>query len=194
MTGRGCRSSSASKTPVRAYGPTRPIAPRRTRRSSSAACSRATSISGVSRAGRCPSTLPGPMRSAPPSARRSNTCSPVRAEGDARMASTTAWGCSSAPSVSAAPKSRSAWPTSPINSSVSPGSRGEVCPRSRKTGRQAALRPGKPRKQGRNGHTSPTKDRDQTLRAAVRPKIAGSSRCPISSGWGKSCKNRDLKG
>ena len=43
---RGFRSLSASRTPVRVCGQTPPIDQRRTRRSSSAACSRATSTSG----------------------------------------------------------------------------------------------------------------------------------------------------
>lgn len=42
---------------------------------------------------------------------------------------------SSAPSASPARASRSAWPTLPIISSTSPGSRGEVPPHSAKTGR-----------------------------------------------------------
>jgi IS5 family transposase len=48
---------------------------------------------------------------------RSSMCSPGRS---------TAWGSSCAPSASPAPRSRSAWPTWPITSSASPGSRGEA--------------------------------------------------------------------
>jgi len=58
-------------------------------------------------------------------AQRSSTCSRARSTG---------WGCSSAPSASPVPGSRSAWRTSPITSSASHGSRGEVRPHSAKTG------------------------------------------------------------
>ena len=39
-----------------------------------------------------------------------------------------AWGCSSAPSAAPAPASRSRWPTWPITSSASPGSKRELRP------------------------------------------------------------------
>lgn len=118
---------------------------------------------------RCPSTSPGPKLSAPPCARRSSTCSRARS---------TAWVCSSAPSASLVPGSRSAWRTSPITSTAFPGFEGEVCPRSAKKGCRGARRPRKRRKPGRKGQPSRTQSPDQTSRAAVTPKIARSSRCP----------------
>ena len=69
------------------------------------------------------------------------------------------------------PASRSAWLTSPITSSVSHGSKGEVRLHSAKTGCQAALPPRKQRKPGPRRRPSTPKNRDQTPRAAVRPKI-----------------------
>ncbi len=64
--------------------PKRPTAPGRRRRSSSAACSRATSTNGACHVGHCPITSPRPLPCAPPCVRRSNTCS---------LARSTAWGC-----------------------------------------------------------------------------------------------------
>lgn len=83
-------------------------------------------------------------------------------------------------SASPGPGSRSAWRTVSITSSASYGLRGEVRPQSAKPGCQAALPPRKPRKRGRKGQLSRTKDRDQTLRAPIRLETAGSSRCPIN--------------
>lgn len=122
-------------------GRTLHIARRRTRRSSSGACSRAISTSGACRGDRCPSTSPEPMPGALLFARQSSTCSPNRS---------TVWGCLSAPSASPVQGSRSAWRTSPITSSASPGSRGEVRPHSAKAGCRAALQSRNPRNQARD--------------------------------------------
>jgi hypothetical protein len=57
MTGPSCRSLPARRTPPQGQGQRRPIAPRRTRRSSSEACSRATSTRSACRASRCPAHI-----------------------------------------------------------------------------------------------------------------------------------------
>ncbi|MBB4861053.1 hypothetical protein HNO88_004401 [Novosphingobium chloroacetimidivorans] len=60
----GCRSSSARTTRPRAYGPTQPTAPRRTRRSWPKVCSPAISTSESRTAGPCPSARANAKRSA----------------------------------------------------------------------------------------------------------------------------------
>lgn len=54
----------------------------------------------------------------------------------------------------------------------------EVRPHSAKAGRQAAHQPRKTRKRGWIDQPSRPEGRHQTARTPVRPKIAGSSRCP----------------
>jgi hypothetical protein len=141
----------------------RPIARRRTKSSLSGACSRATSTSGACRVGRCPSTLPELISGVPLCAQRSSTCSLDRS---------TAWSCSSAPSASPGPGPRSAWPTSPITSSASPSSRGEVRPHARK---RVAEQHSSPKTQG-NDAESPTLTRQSPQSDPSRRRQAENSR------------------
>jgi IS5 family transposase len=71
-----------------------------------------------------PERIAKPTPGDPKSALRSSMCS---------LARSIAWASSCAPSASPAPRSRSAWPTWPITSSASSGSRGELRPLDVKT-------------------------------------------------------------
>src|SRR5690606_18930229 len=74
---------------------------------------------------RCPSAPHAQMQSAPPYARPSSTCSRGKSIG---------WASSYAPSALPEPASRSAWPTWPITSSASLGSRDVLRPHDTKSG------------------------------------------------------------